>query len=312
MAFRRRDKKKTEALVLFREHGQRILTYLSTLDIWRLRKVCKTFKMLCDGAPCNKLDLGDATCVREFCSPLILKTCFKTYEDHLTWIRIPAVACMQLLQELAACKNIVHMDMQYSAAIGTPELKIIAEMFHYLRHLSLHSCIKVDCESLLELEPLAENIETLNLWGCVKCCRFNGVLKMFKALKYLCLSRIPITDADLEEIGMLAQLEFLVLDGTGSGVAGPGILKIAEGCSELCSLSLSRSHVTDDGLKGIAENLHHLQACHLDKCTQVTGVGVEHLISLCPELRYLNVTFCGVEPSLYDRIVIPDKLEIWK
>jgi hypothetical protein len=100
------------------------------------------------------------------------------------------------------------------------------------------------------------------------------------------LVRSPVTDAGLERLKGLTQLQMLTLEGPQITDGG---LENLEGMSQLESLCLSDTKVTDAGLKHLRV-LTKLQTLYL-KGTLVTDAGLEHLEGLTQLPRlWLNRT----------------------
>ena len=91
----------------------------------------------------------------------------------------------------------------------------------------------------------------------------------------LLLGNTQVTDAGLEHLRGLSQLQLLGLEGTQVTDAG---LEHLKGLSQLQVLGLDKTHVTDAGLEHL-KGLRHLKFLWLEG-TQVTGTGLEHLKGL--------------------------------
>jgi hypothetical protein len=76
-------------------------------------------------------------------------------------------------------------------------------------------------------------------------------------------------------------------------VGDMGVTSVAQGCSNLQGLVLSRcSAVTDVGVTSIAQGCPNLQGLVLRWCSAVTDVGVTSIAQGCPSLQSLNLYDC--------------------
>jgi hypothetical protein len=119
-------------------------------------------------------------------------------------------------------------------------------------------------------------------------------LKALSQLQWLSLYRTRVTDAGLEHLKRLSQLQELDLGNTQVTDAG---LEHLKGLSQLRSLSLDGTPVTDAGLERL-KRLSQLQELHLYG-THVTNTGLEHLKGLSRLQRLFlastHVTDAGLE-----------------
>jgi hypothetical protein len=108
-------------------------------------------------------------------------------------------------------------------------------------------------------------------------------LKVLKQLETLGLENTQVTDAGLEHLGGLTQLNSLVLSGTKVTDAG---LEHLKGLTQLNVLSLANTQVSDTGL-GHLKGLTRLTMLALDG-TKVMDAGLEYLKGLT-QLRFLDL-----------------------
>jgi Leucine-rich repeat (LRR) protein len=106
----------------------------------------------------------------------------------------------------------------------------------------------------------------------------------FNSVVFAGLSGTKVTDAGLEHLKGLSQLQWLQFNGTQVTDAG---LEHLKGLSQLKWLELNGTQLTDGGLEQL-KGLSQLQALVLDN-TQVTDAGLEHLKGLS-QLQQLQLT----------------------
>jgi len=111
----------------------------------------------------------------------------------------------------------------------------------------------------------------------------------FRTVRQLHLDVTDVTDAALEQIKGLPELETLNLNSTKVSDAG---LEHLEGLTQLQALSLDDTQVTDAGLEHI-KGLTQLQELSLNG-TEVTDLGLKHLTTLTQlgELYLFNTKVC--------------------
>jgi len=112
--------------------------------------------------------------------------------------------------------------------------------------------------------------EIKNLGGYVYCDMWS-----IKSVRSVQLSRTPVTDAWLERLKKLSQLEVLQIIRTPISDAG---LEHLQGQTHLQYLYLGETAITDSGLQHLAE-LSQLHLLSLND-TKVTDAGLEHLKGL--------------------------------
>jgi hypothetical protein len=171
------------------------------------------------------------------------------------------------------------------------------------------SWLATEMKAAREQERAVEAIQKLD--GCVRYdlqdadgnAEPSGPERLRKLLGADCLVSVVeinlnatnATDAGLEHLKGLAQLQHLSLDGTQVTDAG---LEHLKGLTQLQGLLLDHTQVTDAGLKHL-KGMTQLQWLSLIGNTQVTDAGLEHLKGLA-QLQYLwldgtQVTDAGLE-----------------
>jgi internalin A len=138
-----------------------------------------------------------------------------------------------------------------------------------LRELGLGGCPLSDAG--LRVIAGHKNLETLSLSDTALTDEELKHLTSLKALTELDLNNDPVTDAGIKELAALP-LRSLHLEGTR--VSGAGFRDF----TSLRSLALSRSAMTDDGLKDLAGN-KELDTLDL-RGTRVTDEGMKHVAAL--------------------------------
>ncbi len=105
----------------------------------------------------------------------------------------------------------------------------------------------------------------------------------FKSVYYVNLGNTQVTDAGLESLKGLSQLESLGLDGTK--ITDAGLIQL-KGLSQLHELYLFDTKVTDSGLEHL-KGLNQLKMLFLHR-TKVTDEGVKKLQQALPNCRILR------------------------
>jgi hypothetical protein len=132
-------------------------------------------------------------------------------------------------------------------------------------------------------EDLSVEVRAVSLWGTPVTDAGLEHLRGLTQLQVLSLDGTPVTNAGLEHLRGLTQLQVLDLDSTHLTDAG---LEHLRGLTQLKELALHNTPVTDAGL-GHLRGLTQLQVLTLT-CTRVTDAGLEHLRGLT-QLQLLNL-----------------------
>jgi hypothetical protein len=140
-----------------------------------------------------------------------------------------------------------------------------------LKTLGMPHCSRIEGRVVERLKDLAPNLKSLDIsW----CCGIPGT----------CLA--PACER-------LGQLEALYLNGiidVDDAFLSSGALN---GVTNLQVLSLAHcTHVTDSGLKSIAQHLENLHTIVLDQCN-ITSDGIESIVAGCPKLTNVSLKRCS-------------------
>ncbi|KAF0852467.1 mitochondrial multi leucine-rich repeat-containing protein [Andalucia godoyi] len=157
---------------------------------------------------------------------------------------------------------------------------------------------------------LTTTLTHLNLWACRGITPLaTGSLAAFGALEELCLSRIPLTDDDLAEVGRVSRLRTLILEGmnvsasaststsgsvnaSGHSEAGLAALfgKLAE---TLTTVSIARyAAVVPQTVLQALMMCTRLQTLVVDGCPGIDADVVRQFLTACPMLKHLNASTC--------------------
>eukprot|EP00898_Chlorokybus_atmophyticus_P005214 jgi/Chlat1/5694/Chrsp38S05521 len=258
-------------------------------------------------AGCARItDAGVAKALSSSLTSLSLAGC-----SQLTGYAITAIA--------AICgQSLVRLDLEMCPVIagGLAALKTLPR----LRTLLLGWCTGVSDDDLADCLP--SNLRELGLSRTsitdATCTLLAS--RLSHSLRRLTLAGCSITDAGMCMVAKCMRLKTLSVEWC-SGVGDAGFEEVAKGCTNLRSLHLGYTHVTDGGLLAATggRRLQQLQHLSLDSCGAVTDKGLaalrllpslqeldlsdtnitdkgasRHLAALGPGLRVLQLGCCGV------------------
>ncbi|RXN24691.1 F-box LRR-repeat 13 [Labeo rohita] len=233
--------------------------------------------------------------------------------------KTPRVPSLCSMATRATVSLMTAPSMQYSSSLAclTPEL---AELL--LAHMARERLLKPRTLELffgcplqkfvLNCYPYTTNelLRQLRAFSCLKHLSFVNsplitdaglsVLSNLSKLQHLNLSSCSkLTDSCLQHIAGLRSLTFLALDQTkvmGLASTQVGDTVIRRGlvhCPQLLKLNLSRTRITDQGLKFLCRM--QLSQVNLDG-TGVTLAGIANLISACPHLTSVRASHTRAIP----------------
>lgn len=146
-----------------------------------------------------------------------------------------------------------ELDMSELSAVTTAGVKTIVEHCHNIRKLLLRHCTAVSESAVKRLARL-RNLQVIDITGC------RGV-----------------TDASLRALSNNRALRVVRAGGPETGTAR----------------SAGRvGFVTDEGVVALASTWASLRQLELTNHPRLTTAGIEHLESLCVDLRQLNIAGC--------------------
>jgi hypothetical protein len=157
----------------------------------------------------------------------------------------------------------VYYDWQCDKNIHVPDFYAKMPTSHWLRSLFG--------------DDLFQSANVVTLTGTKVTDAELEHLKGLSQLQELYLLCTKVTDAGMERLTGLSQLQWLWLGGTKVTDAG---LEHLKGLSQLQRLDLRNTQVTDAGLEHL-KGLSHLRLLHLDD-TQVTDAGIKKLHQALP------------------------------
>ena len=232
---------------------------------------------------------------------------FRLFTTHAgTWISLPDCSCIEEEAFLEGLLEGMHSSLEglLLGLCGRGFTDQVARelcsgaSFNSLETLVLHGAYRLTDSGCLKLLQNATALKTL---GMPHCSRIEGpVIESLKDLvpnlKSLDISwccGIPRTCL-VPACERLEQLEALYLNGivdVDDSFLSSGALK---GLRNLQVLSLAHcTHVTDNGLKSVAENLKGLHTIILDYCN-VSSDGILCMVDGCPGLTNVSLKRCSM------------------
>ena len=292
--------------------------FLSFADVIRCSRVCHKFNQIClNGSLWNMIDLsvfsdsltdtdishGMNTLSKRnhgcFVSKLDLSHC-----SLITDISIPVLA--------SSCPKITNLNLCGCEALTNDGLRCITEWSKYLVSLDISGCWKATDEIVYALTSVCKQIESLSLSECFDLTNLSlsYIVEGHLPLRKLYLrSNSNITIEGLNQFNMnnnarLVSSEESESEGdNGSGFQDGLVLgnedrkkKSIRTAIYLEELDLSECrHIDDDCLIIIAESFtYSLLRLSLNKCSNITDVGVRVLCGLCNQLEYLDLGSCYI------------------
>lgn len=185
---------------------------------------------------------------------------------------------------MAPCPSLRSLSILNCPGLGDATLSMLARLCPNLSHIKLNSLESVtDAGILLVVQSSEAGLVKVNLSGCVN-----------------------LTDKVVSTIAKLHgdSIELLNLDGC-LNITDASLYAIAEQCSCLCDLDVSKSGITDFGIAALAETVQlGLQTLSLTGCSMVTDRSLPALEKLGQFLMGLNIQHCyGISHGTVDLMV---------
>ncbi|KAJ0977769.1 hypothetical protein J5N97_013243 [Dioscorea zingiberensis] len=177
------------------------------------------------------------------------------------------------LTQLPSCVTLRSLTIRDCPGFSSSSLAVVGQICPKLQHLDLSGLVGATDAGLL---PLIESSESrlvkVNLSGCMN-----------------------LTDAVISPLARIhgETLQLLHLDGCRK-VTDASLVAIAENCSSLTDLDMSRCTVTDYGVAALASaRQFNLQVLSLSGCSKVTRASFPFLGNLGRSLLGLNLQQCN-------------------
>lgn len=234
-----------------------IFNTLSLTQISSCRRVCKTFKDLCDNffKTCKVLDCSEAKdrltpeafdfITRENTSlqRLILKDCKNFVREE------------SLIKVLKRNLKLVELDLSGLSCLTNLILFTIGEHCKHLKTISLCECRWVSSDGVVNLSLCCTDLEHVDLTGCWE-----------------------VTDYCITSLASFCnKLDYISLNGCYS-ISDNGLRAISRSCPKLTFLGLKGCwRVSDDALRSIGEYCQELTCLEVKDCRDVTEASLARL-----------------------------------
>jgi len=191
------------------------------------------------------------------------------------------------------CPNLKHIDVRGTRITNTGVVQVASKCAG-LRIFNAARCMQVSdvgikaladgCSQLTHLDLTCTGLTDEGLKYIGRKCTWLYTLKMSECSM--------LTDAGIEAVLSGCCLKLAILDLSSTSVTDKALEHMGRKCSELAVLDLSCcSNVTDDGIQAIALGCCKLHSVKLSS-TSVTDLGVDALISKCPNLMCVKLDGC--------------------
>jgi F-box and leucine-rich repeat protein 2/20 len=218
----------------------------------------------------------------------------------------------------SGCRNLQIMNLSDMGGFSASSVSSIAAHCHQLQRLelcryghrldgSMSQCLHLEtlvlCGSAVTdgcLEGLSTGCPALTALDISNCYLLTdgavaALLKGSYQLRSLDLSLCDITDECLGTLSAgfsFCRLEELSLNGCHR-LTDRAMEMVAAGPYRLKRFNIvNNSNVTDVGLRSIAEAGSALVSVNPSYCSSISSVGIQHLLSVCTNIRALNISSC--------------------
>lgn len=199
------------------------------------------------------------------------------------------------LRVLKECPKLFCLDLSRTNEF----YDVFQELPKNLSELELSACLWLNNEALEKLIDLCPQLTRLKLQSDVKLDAGGWAhLKKLEILRSLDLTRCSqIGDADLALI-LQACPELIVLNLEDCrSLTDSGFNALPTYKSDLTSLSLARTWISDLPLIELATKSDLLTTLDITRCENLTAVGITEVARHCKNLRELNITSCDISPE---------------
>ncbi|XP_031563603.1 F-box/LRR-repeat protein 15-like [Actinia tenebrosa] len=234
-----------------------IFNTLSLTQISSCRRVCKTFKDLCDSffKTCKVLDCFEAkdrltskafdfiTLENTSLQRLILKDCKNFVREE------------SLIKVLKRNSKLISLYLSGLSCLTNLILFTIGEHCKNLRAISLSECRWVSSDGVVNLSLCCTDLEFIDLTGCWE-----------------------VTDYCITSLASFCnKLDYISLNGCYS-ISDNGLRAISRSCPKLVFLGLKGCwRITDDAIRSIGEYCVALEALEVNDCRDVTEASLARL-----------------------------------
>lgn len=218
--------------------------------------------------------------------------CPRLYEEDVSCCRNLSPAALTSM--IKNCPHLCSVDLGSCLALDD-ELLVLLAQHCSLRSLDLSNCSKLSDAALQALAMHCVELEELDLHACgLSAAAIESLGASFPALTALHLSRcVTTTDLAVTQLMQCCQ-HMKVLDCFGcTGLTDVAASAIASSRCLLHTLHLSGcSGITDAGLSLLATHKFlHLRSLHLFGCAQFTHALLSEALSVCVNLKGLDLSF---------------------
>lgn len=236
------------------------------------------------------------------------------------------------LSEIATgCHLLEKLDLSQCSGVSNKGMIAIAQNCPNLIELTIESCSKIGDESLQAIGRCCPNLRSVSINDC-PLVKDDGVVSLVSSassvLTKIKLQAVNITDISLAVIGHYGlAVTDLVLTGlqhvcergfwvmgkavglqklksltivSCPGLTDLGLEAIGEHCPNLRHLNLTRSFISDNGLRAFTKSGASLESLQLEECNSISQLGVLAVLSNCGEnLRALSLVKClGIKDTV--------------
>ncbi|KAL8136107.1 hypothetical protein AgCh_010634 [Apium graveolens] len=178
---------------------------------------------------------------------------------------------------LTPCESLRSLTIQNCLAFGSASLAIVGKLCPQLHHLDLSGLCAITDDGLLPLlESCEDGLVKVNLSDCLN-----------------------LTDNVVAALARLhgETLEVLNLEGCRK-VTDASLAAIADNCSLLSDLDVSKCSISDAGVAALSRGVqHNLQILSLSGCSNVSNKSMPSLGKLGKNLVGLNIQLCNLISS---------------
>jgi len=182
------------------------------------------------------------------------------------------------------CASLQSLSIRNCPGFGDFSLAMLGKLCPQLQYVDLYGLHRITDKGLLPLIELCEaGLSKVNLSGCVN-----------------------LSDKVISTIAKMhgSTLELLNLDGC-KHITDESLVAIAENCSLLSEVDVSKSAITDSGIGALACAVQlNLQILSISGCSYVSGKSLPYLLKMGRTLLGLNIQHTNaISSSMVDLLV---------